>query len=452
VERPDTRYAWSSDFAIAYQVMGSGAANLVYLPFFMSNVEVNWQVPPLAALLEDLSSVCRLVVMDRRGFGCSDRLPPGSAATLEDMADDIVAVMEAAGCGRRTYLLAGQESGFAAMLAAATHPDRFAGLILFGASAAYLSSEDLPWESSADEWAAAAGSWRRMTSAAEMTEFYVRNTLPSVAGDRQLIRQLAALLATSEGLGGVLADYGTIPYWDLRDLVPTITTPTLLLYRTHDRVAPVEGGRYLAERIPGARLVELPGLDTQPWAGDSTAVVAEIRAFVTGDRVAPEPTRWLATVLFTDIVGSTERLAAMGDARWREVIDRHDELARAAVERYRGQYVHSTGDGLLATFDGPARAVRCAQAIVDAVRPLGLEVRAGLHAGEVERAGHGAAGVGVHIGARVAALAGPSEVFVSSTVKDLTAGSGLQFEDRGEHDLKGVPDRWRLYRVTTGAS
>ncbi len=447
MERPDTRYTWSGDFTIAYQVLGEGPSNLVYLPGYMANVEANWQVPPLAAFLEDLASFCRLVVMDRRGEGCSDRLPPGQAASLEEMVDDVIAVTEAAMCEGGTHLLGVSDSGFVTMLAAAAHPDLFAGLILFGAAPTWRRSDDMPWMWSDDQWAAQIARYRRTTSARELGAAYVRAALPSLAGDRELAREIGSLIAQTEGMGAVLEDLRRFSESDVRQVLPAISVPTLVLHRTTDVVEPVESGRYLAELIPGARIVELPGSDAQPWAGDSRAVVEEIREFVTGVRGEPEPVRRLVTVLITDIVGSTERAAASGDASWRDAVEAHDQLAHAIVGEHRGEFVRGTGDGFVATFDGPARAVRCAHAVVGAVKPLGIDIRAGVHTGEVAYGGNDLAGIAVHIAARVAAMAGSNEVWASSTVKDLTAGSGLVFEDRREHELKGVPDRWHLYRV-----
>jgi len=446
-ERPDTQFTWSGDFSIAYQVVGEGSADLVYLPFWMSSVEGNWRVPPFARFMQDLAGFCRLVVMDRRGVGCSDRFPPGQAATLEETVDDILAVTEAAYCGRRTFLFGGQETGFALMLAVATHPDRFAGLILFGAAPSYQQSDDFPWAWSTDQVAAQVAAHRRATSIAALAEAYVRRGLSSHADDRALVREVASLMAETEGRSAAQADFQRFFETDLRDLLPTIAIPTLLLHRTDDPTESIESARYLAAHIPGAQLVELPGSDVQPWAGDSGRVIQEIRAFVTGIRGETAPVRRLTTILFTDIVDSTRLAAAMGDAEWGRTLAGHHQVVRTALARFRGEEVETTGDGFLATFDGPARAVECARAIADGVRDLGLDIRSGCHTGEIELAGPDLHGLAVHIGARVAALAGPSETLVSSTVRDLVAGSGLAFEDAGEHELKGAPDRWRLYRV-----
>jgi len=448
VERPDTQYTWSGEFSIAYQTVGEGGpADLVYLPYWMSSVEGNWRIPPLARFMQDLAGFCRLVLMDRRGVGCSDRLTPGQAATLEEEVDDLLAVTEAAYCGQRTFLFGGQETGFALMLAAATHPDRFAGLILFSAAPSYRQFDDFPWAWSPDQVAAQVAAHRRATSVTALAEAYVRRGLSSHTGDRALVREVASLMAETEGRGAAQGDFQRFFDTDLRDLLPTIAIPTLLLHRTDDPAESIESGRYLAAHIAGAQLVELPGADVQPWAGDSGRVIEEIRAFVTGVRGETEPVRRLTTVLFTDIVDSTGLAAAMGDAEWGRTLAGHHEVVRTALERFKGEEVDTTGDGFLATFDGPARAVECARAITENVRDLGLEIRSGCHTGEIELAGPDLHGMAVHIGARVAALAGPSETLVSSTVRDLVAGSGLTFEDAGEHELKGVPDRWHLYRV-----
>jgi class 3 adenylate cyclase len=449
VERPDVRYTWSGDFSIAYEVVGDGPSEVLYLPYWMSNVDLNRRVAPLAAFLEGLASFARTIVMDRRGVGCSDRFAPGGAATLEEMVDDVLAVAAAAHCGNRTFLFGGQETGFVAMLAAAAHPDRFSGLILFGASPAFQALDDVPWQWSDDQFAAQVAGFERATGATELAEWYVRNALPSLVRDRGVIREIATLMANSQAVGASLAELRKFEDLDMRELLRSISVPTLVLHRVDDVIEPIESGRYLAEHIPGARLVELEGRDTQPWAGEPGPVLEEIREFVTGTRGVQTPERRIATILFTDIVGSTQRAVALGDAAWGRLLADHHDVVRGALDRHRGQEVDTAGDGFLAVFDGPARAVECARAIVHEVRALGIEVRTGCHTGEIEFGGLDLHGLAVHIGARIAALAGPSETLVSSTVHDLVAGSGLTFEDAGEHELKGVPDRWRLYRVTS---
>jgi class 3 adenylate cyclase len=447
MERIDTRYAWSGDFSIAYQVTGGGQTDLIYLPAWFSNVVANRTVPELGRFLERLETFTRLIVMDRRGVGCSDRLPPGQAATLEELVDDVLAVAASAQTTRRTMLFGVEDAGFVTMLAAATHPDRFSGLILFGAAPGYRRTEELPWQWEEDIYTASIESFRSATSLAELADSYTREALPSLLDRPDSLDAARSLMALTQGAGSGMAEIRKMSEVDLVDLLPSIRLPTLVLHRTNDPIEPIESGRLLAERIPDARLVELPGDDALPWAGDQDAVLDEIEEFVTGTRGMHGSDRRLATVLFTDIVGSTRLASELGDASWHELLGKHHASVRSELERNRGIEVDTAGDGFFATFDGPARAVECARSIGEAVRPLGIEVRAGVHTGEVEVTRDDVRGISVHIGARVMALAEPSEVLVTSTVRDLVAGSGLLFEDAGEHELKGVPDRWRLYRV-----
>jgi len=445
--RTDTRYTWSGDFSIAYQVTGAGPTDLIYLPAWFSNVVANRSVPEHGRFLERLESFARLIVMDRRGVGCSDRLPPGHAATLEELVDDVLAVAASAHATRRTMLFGVEDAGFVSMLAAATHPDRFSGLILFGAAPGYRRTEELPWQWDEDLYASTIEQLRSATSLAEFADAYVRDALPSLLDRPDSLDAVRSLMALTQGGGAGIAEIRKMSEVDLVDLLPSIRVPTLVLHRTDDPVEPIESGRLLAERIPDARLVELPGVDALPWAGEQDAVLDEIEEFVTGARGVHGSDRRLATVLFTDIVGSTRLASSLGDAAWHELLGKHHASVRAELERNRGVEVDTAGDGFFATFDGPARAVECARSIGEAVRPLGIEVRAGVHTGEVEVIRDEVRGISLHIGARVMALAEPSEVLVTSTVKDLVAGSGLVFGDAGEHELKGVPDRWRLFRV-----
>lgn len=447
MKRGDVQFAWSDDVAIAYQVVGDGALDLVYLPTFMSNLDWHWEYPLHARFLERLAGFSRLIVVDRRGWGCSDRVTPGSFPPLEVAADDLIAVLDAVG-SPRAALFAGAEAGWVASIAAATHPDRFSALILYQSAATWVRTEETPWNSSPGEWRSLESYWLDAGTVSFM-EAWIRKNEPSLAGDPAAAEYLAKLARGTIGVGGGLAEFRRYYTTDIRAILPAIQAPTLVLCRPANKTEEPENGPYLASKIPGSRLVELPGANYMPWTGESEALLGEVEEFLTGVRHVPESDRVLATVLFTDIVGSTEKVARSGDARWKAVLASHDERAKVEIERHRGRYVESTGDGLLATFDGPARAVRCAQAIGEAVRDLGLEIRAGCHTGEIELAGYSVHGIAVHIGARVAALAGPSEVFVSSTVKDLVAGSGLVFDDRGEHELKGVPDRWHLYRAVS---
>ncbi len=448
VERPDTRYVVRGDCSLAYQTVGDGP-DLVYLPAFGFNVEGNWDVQLHARFLERMASFSRLTVMDRRGYGCSDRLPPGQATPLEDKVDDLIAVTDAAYC-TRSVLFAVGECGFIVMLAAAAHPDRFAGLVLFDAAPSWAVTEETPWSWSEDVWEEQFAFFRNASRLSEYTEAYVRDAARSLLGDRQAIRELATLFALTSSPRQPEAEVRAMSKVDLRALLPLIRVPTLVLHRTQSPTEPIESGRFLAERIPGARLVELPGGDALPWIGESRAVLDEVEEFVTGSRRAADSTRMLATVMFTDIAGSTEHIATLGDARWAALVADHHERVRACVTAQRGEVVDTAGDGVFAVFDGPARAVRAAVAAVASVGELGVEIRAGLHTGEVERHGREVRGLAVHIGARTSGLAGPSEVLATYTVKALVAGSGLEFEDAGQHDLKGVPDRWHLYRVAGG--
>jgi class 3 adenylate cyclase len=439
----------SDGFSLAYQLTGSGPRDLVYLLFGTPNVVGNWFVPEHARFMDRLASFSRLVITDRRGMGCSDRLAPGQSPTLENLVDDLLVITETAYATPAT-VLAGEETAFVAMMAAATHPDRFDGLILWNPSPSWRKSEDLPWELSDDQIEAELGVIRRVTDLGSWAERFVRDRLPSLAGRADAVGMMQALSALAGSAEAWYQDQRLFYGVDLREMLGTIRTPAMILSRPDARGAEIESARFAAQRLPNARLVELPGADALPWVGDSDAVLAEIQEFMTGERRPTPPNRVLATVLFTDIVGSTEKAASLGDRDWRALLDRHDALIRAALGRFRGHEVDTAGDGFFATFDGPARAVECARAVAADVEALGISIRAGCHTGEVELVGSAVRGIAVHIGARVAALAGPSEVLVSSTVRDLVAGSGLTFEDAGDHQLKGVPDRWHLFRVVAG--
>lgn len=443
---PSVEYAKSGAFNLAYQALGGGLKNLVYLPFEIPNLVGNWFIPEHATFMERLASFSRLVISERRGLGCSDRIPPGQSPTLEDHVDDVLEVMNASYANPAT-LLAGHETAFIAMLAAAAHPDRFAALILWSPSPSWRRSDDLPWEASDDEIEASLGAVQKVAGRT-WAERYIRTSLPSWAGSPEKV----ALLDGLNALGGTsdvwYQDQRTFFGVDLRDLVSTIRAPTLLLARPESTRYPIESVRYLADHLPNARLVEFQGADALPWVGGADAVLEEVEAFVLGsDRSAPDSKRSLATVLFTDIVDSTVHAARLGDSAWGDLLHRHNAIVREELARFGGVEIATTGDGFFATFDGPARAVFSARAIAARMTELGIAIRAGAHTGEIERVGAERHGMAVHIGARVAALAGASEVLVTSTVKDLTAGSGLAFVDAGEHTLKGVPDAWHLYRL-----
>ena len=445
-DRPDVRYAHNGDVAIGYQVFGEGPINLVCIPGFVSNLYWNWELPEFRRMLTGLGSFARVAILDRRGIGLSDRLSPRDLPSLEVVMDDIISVMDDAGIERAAVF--GWQSGAThAALLAATYPDRASQLVAYGLDPCPLQKPGwtlTAWDRS--EWESYLSELRQGWGTREWVQ---QNTAEWAPGASPVIFenwampmfQLSANPATAEAVERL--DMET----DIRAVLPAIHVPALLLYRPEFPDPPPEVAAYLAAQISGAILVALPGRDYPPYVGDVDAVVNEIEAFLTGERHRPSLDRILSTVLFTDIVGSTERLAELGDARWAALLADHDDLARREIERHRGRYIDSTGDGLLATFDGPARAVRCAQALGAALGQLGLDIRAGCHTGEIELAADRIRGLAVHIGARVGALARAGEVLVSSTVKDLTVGSGLVFEDAGKHELKGIPDQWHLYRL-----
>jgi pimeloyl-ACP methyl ester carboxylesterase len=439
--QPETRYTKSGDVNIAYQVVGDGALDLVYVSGWISNVELAWEEPTYARFLRRLASFSRLITFDKRGTGLSDPVPLRELPTLEERMDDLRAVLDAAG-SQRAALFGHSEGGNMSVLFAAAHPERTVALVTFGIFAKRLWSPDYPWAPTAEA--------RQRTIDELERDWGGQMDVGELApgADEAFKRRLATYLRRSASPGAAVALLRMNTDIDTRAVLPTIRVPTLVLHRTGDRDANVEEGRWIASQIPGARFVELPGEDHLPWVGDQDAVLDEVQEFLTGVRPPPEPDRVLATVLFTDIVGSTERATELGDRRWRELLERHHDLVRRQLDRFQGREVDTAGDGFLATFDGPARGIRCARAIGGALGELGLDVRAGLHTGECELLGDKVAGVAVHTGARVAAQAAPGEVLVSQTVKDLVAGSGIEFEDRGVHALKGVPGEWRLYAVS----
>lgn len=440
--QPETRYARSGDLSIAYQVVGDGPLDLVYVPGWVSHLDCGWEIPGVAEFIRRLASFSRLILLDKRGCGLSDRIP--GVATLEERMDDVRAVLDAVG-SKRTALLGVSEGGPMSVLFTATYPERSSALALYGTMAKFTASAEYPWG-----WPAefldqivegAIAGWGRLDSPV------VPLLAPSLAGDERFRESWGRFERAAASPGAFAALMRMNAEIDVRHVLPTIRVPTLVLHRTEDTAVNADQGRYIAERIPGAKYVELAGVDHIPFAGDFDAIVDEIEEFLTGVRPVPEIDRVLATVLLTDIVSSTARSAQVGDRRWKDLLDQHDTLIRRELERHRGRLVKNTGDGILATFDGPARAIRCAQAIATSLKSLGIEVRAGLHTGEVELRGEDVTGIGVNIAARVMDAAGPGEVVVSSTVKDLVAGSGLRFLDRGNHDLRGVPGEWRLFAV-----
>jgi pimeloyl-ACP methyl ester carboxylesterase len=436
----EVRFARSGEVDIAYRVVGDGPVDLVYVQGSLTHLEVCWELPQFRRYCERLGEFARLILFDKRGMGMSDRVP--GATTLEERMDDIRAIMDAVG-SERAAVMGESEGGPLAMLFAAAHPERTVALILQGAEVRERTDEDWPWgESTVEEHEAVMATISERF--AKGLGIYV--IAPSVAG-QEWARAWRARVVTHAATPGSAEAFMRMAFdIDVRHVVPSINVPTLIVHAAHDRVCHVENARFLARGIPAAKYVELDTEDHVPWF-DPDETIAEIREFLTGRREAATPDRVLATVLFTDLVGSTEQAAQLGDRRWRDLIEQHHASIRRELVRFDGQEVDTAGDGFFATFDGPARGIRCAQAIVGAVRPLGLEVRAGLHTGEVERADGKVAGIAVNIGARVAAQAEAGEVFVSGTVKDLVAGSGLEFEDRGVAALKGIPGEWRLFSV-----
>jgi class 3 adenylate cyclase len=410
------------------------------VPGWVSHVELAWELPDLVSGFERLASFSRLILFDKRGTGMSDPVPADGLPTLEQRMDDVRAVMDAVG-SERAAILGASEGGNMSMLFAATHPDRTIALCTFGSTARRLRTPDYPWAPSWEE---------RVATFAEVERYWTTglgwgDVAPSL--DRDGLAEISRYYRRCASPGAALALMKMNTFVDVRDVLPTIGVPTVVMHRSGDRDAHVEEGRYIAARIRGARFVEFPGADHSWWTQDRDAIVDEIEELVTGVRPAPQADRVLATVLFTDIVESTRRLGEVGDQAWADLLARHDAAVRREIERARGREVHTTGDGFLAAFDGPARAIRSAVAIRETVRRLGLEIRTGVHTGECERRGDELAGIAVHTGARISALAGPGDVFVSATVRDLVSGSGIAFEDRGEHELKGVGRR-RIYAVT----
>ena len=444
--KPDVHYARNGDVSLAYQVVGSGSRDLLLVSGFVSNLEYAWEYPSLSRFLSRLAETSRLILTDRRGSGLSDRFR--EAPTQETMLRDLEIVLDEVGSAKATLL--GLWDGCAtSVLFAATNPERVASLILFSASAAQKPAEDYPWAWTDEYWEEWLASIRDGWGTRSWVVKNARWMGPGLLDSPDELERWISYTRVAASPSSAEAVMRTSSDTDIREILPIVQTPTLILHRAGDQVEPIEAGRYVAAKMPHARLVELPGDDGMPWIGDTDGVLREIRTFL-GENVQHVPTdRRLATVLFTDIVGSTERAATMGDERWTDLLGEHHQRVREELERFEGVEIDTAGDGFLATFDGPARAVRCARAIGERMRDLGIEIRAGVHVGEIEHAGKDIRGIAVHIGARVAALAGPSEILVSSTVRDLVAGSGLTFEDAGEQELKGVPDRWHLYRVVS---
>ncbi len=447
---PSVRYARDREgVALAYQVVGQGPVDIVYVPPWVSNLEVIWENPLYARFLGRLAAFARLIVVDPRGMGLSDRFAPADVPPLEVLMEDLGVVMDSAGV-ERAVLFGSGNSGSLNALFAATHPDRTLALIVFGAEARGRHAPDYPWAWSDEEWDSYLAGIAHGWGTSEYVDELVGWITPSLAGDAVQRRWWGRLQRLSASPNSVAAVEKVWREIDVRPILSAIQAPTLVLHRTNDPIEDVAAGRDFAAGVPGAQFVEVPGADWPAWAGDQALIAGHVEAFVQGiQREAARLDRVLTTVMFTDIVGSTERATAIGDERWRALLGAHHAKVRALVSRYRGAERDTNGDGFLATFDGPARAVLCARAIADAMDPIDLEIRAGVHTGECHIDGNQLTGIAVHIGARVAALAGPGRVLVSGTVKDLVAGSGIEFTERGRHALKGVDGEWTLYEVAT---
>jgi class 3 adenylate cyclase len=445
---PEVLYARTPEGVhIAYVVVGDGPMDLVFAGWGYSNIEYTWRIPNQRGFLQKFGSIGRLIYFDPRGMGSSDRIGGGQLPTLESQMGDVLSVMDAVG-SNRAALFGFDASGPLAILFAATYPERAAALVVYGSEPWSDSAPDYPGGWTVEQWDAYLEDLEHRWGQREYVREFMKTMAPSLTLDEQALETYTTSFRMTGGPGTALALETMWRENDVRDVLPAVHVPTLVLHRTDDQAYLIAGARFTAEHISGSRFVELPGGDHPPWEGDTDLLISEIDRFLRSVRdEEAEFDRVLATVMFTDIVGSTERSSALGDRSWQNLLADHDRRVRGLVARYRGREIKALGDGFLATFDGPARAVRCALAIAQAVRDLGIDVRIGLHTGEIELDGDDVRGIAVHIGSRVGALAGPSEILVSSTVKDLVAGSGLVFEEAGERELKGVSDPWRLYRV-----
>jgi class 3 adenylate cyclase len=442
---PETLYATSGDVHLAYQVTGDGPVDLLMPSYLMVSIDSFEDEPRFARFLDRLGSFARVIRYDRRGIGLSDPISPSAPPTVEQEVEDALAVLDAAGVERAALFGAGP-SGLSAILAAATHPARVDALVLFNSYARLERAPDYPVGVPAAILQRFVEDVTSTDPSGDVTQS-LRVGVPSVADDVEFARwwdhagRRGASPATARALDSVAF------HADLRVVLPSITVPTLVLHRRECEWMRVGLGRYLAEHIAGAHYVELDGADTTPFTGNSEQVLDEIEEFLTGERRYHDRDRVLATILFTDIVRSTERAADLGDTSWRELLDRHDAMVRRQVHRFAGREVKTTGDGVLVSFDGPARAIRCATAIRDGAHQLGITIRSGVHTGEVELRGDDLAGIAVHVGQRISGLAGPGEVLVSRTVRDLVAGSGIELEDRGVHTLRGIAEPWQVFAV-----
>jgi len=443
VNIPETKFAMNGDLAVGYQIFGEGPRDLLIMPNFFSNVDSNWDIPEIRRWLEEIATFARVMFFDQPGTGVSDPISLDSPPSLEQWIDSARVVLDASGSNEAVVTGLGSAVPTVALFAA-TYPARVSGFIAMDGYARIGWAEDYPFGNPPDVQQDMLEGIARVWGTGDL-QHSINWDMPWNEEVRRLWARYERQAANPQIVRQMLRFVSEL---DVRGVLPLIRCPSLVLHHAENVGFPVEHGRYLAEHIPDAKLVELPGRNAYPFFNDWREVVDEIRVFMTGTRgQASDDDRMLATVLFTDIVDSTRRAAEVGDRRWHELLDAHDAIVRSQLGRFRGHEVQNVGDGFLATFDGPQRAIRCAVAIRESLRSLGLEVRAGLHAGECERRGDDVGGIAVHIGARVAAEAGPSEVLVSSTVKDLVVGSGISFDTRGSHELKGVPGEWRLYAV-----
>jgi class 3 adenylate cyclase/alpha-beta hydrolase superfamily lysophospholipase len=442
MSRPDTNYVAVGDADVAYQVLGEGSSDLLFFIGLGSHVEMAWENPDIADFLRQLASLRRLILLDRRGTGASDGVPRNAIPTWEEWTEDIESVLNEVG-SEQSSILATVDSGPIAVLYAAAHPERVDSLVLCNTSARYLVADDYPIGFTPEALDFVVEFIRTHWGT---TEFL---SIAGAAGIEETARRdaLAPLLRASVTPKTAAAQYDyLLRNLDVRQVLPLIQAPTLVLSADNPSFLPIAMGRYISEHIEGSKFVALPGQDMMIF-GQRDVVFNEVAEFLTGTRPPTDIDRVLVSVLFTDIVGSTERAASLGDQRWRSLLDRHDQIVREQLRIFRGRELNTTGDGFVASFDGPARAIRCGKAIIEATRTHGIELRVGLHTGECEVRGNDLGGLAVHIAARLGSLALPGEVLVSSTVKDLVVGSGIEFQDRGEHELKGVPGSWRLFRV-----
>jgi class 3 adenylate cyclase/pimeloyl-ACP methyl ester carboxylesterase len=440
--RPQTRYARSGDLSIAYQVLGSGPFDLVFVHGWVSHLDLQWEEPHLAAFLNRLASFARLIILDKRGTGLSDRVALSELPTLEQRMDDLRAVMDAAG-SESASVFGTSEAGAMCLLFAATHPQRVRSVLTFGSYAKRIRSADYPWAPTREE---------REAAYAEVLETWggttgMESIFPSMIGNPPFEQWLGPYFRAAASPAAAVALLRMNSEADVRAILPSVRVPALIMNRIEDGDVRVEEARYIAAQIPGATLKLFPGADHVPWVGHQEDVLGEIEEFLTGARHPDTHDRVLATILSTDIAGSTELVSRLGDRSWRDLLERHHAVVRRELQRYRGREIDTAGDGFFASFDGPARAIRCAKAVIGDTADLGVGVRAGLHTGECEILGDKLTGIAVHTAARVAATASPGEVLVSATVRDLVAGSGITFAERGEHSLKGLPDRLRLFAV-----